>query len=181
MRIKTTFDAMPNWCDTAYVVTGDKAQLDSLYNTMRELESTPSTDSSLNSFGVTWLSNLRRDGETVRFATVSAWQEPIEVQQFLESVYPDLKFYFSAEEPDMGHYTTNDERGIYFPERYHVYIEDQMIHEYFQDFESLADYISEVTGVSTLFSLDDCEHALREYCDANGDLSYDLDEFRIVK
>ena len=82
---------MANYCNTSYVVEGNKDELDCLYQTMERLQNMeqPLVE---NGFGTTWLGcliaelggniedyyckgdwgGLERQGDTVRFATESA-------------------------------------------------------------------------------------------------------------
>ena len=63
--------------------------------------------------------NLNIIDDTMCFDTESAWVEPYEVVDFLKEKFPSLEFYYSAGEPGMRYYVTNDSSGAYYPERYY--------------------------------------------------------------
>lgn len=129
---------MPNWCYTTYTVVGEEKEVEALFGLMEKLEhmKEPLVP---NGFGPNWLGclvnslggdlekvrcrgrwmNLNIIGDTMCFDTVSAWAEPYEVVDFLKEKFPSLEFYYSAEEPGMRHYVTNDSTGVYFPEIYY--------------------------------------------------------------
>lgn len=131
---------MPNWCNSSYVVTGDKTEVCDLYDKMRSLEERKESLMK-NGFGKMWFGNLVTllggdlnaiycrgewfgldkdcDDRALRFGVMSAWAEPYEVMEFLKGIYPNLEFYFQAEESGLGYYVTNDAGGEYFPERYY--------------------------------------------------------------
>ena len=131
---------MPNWCSTSYIVTGDENEVRDLYEKMRSLEEaekpleknkffTPSLGDLVRLLGGDrskiycrgeW-SDLEKDCDdgALRFNTLSAWNEPHQVMAFLKTKYPNLEFYFQAEEPGMGYFVTNDADGEYFPARYY--------------------------------------------------------------
>ena len=161
---------MPNWCFTSYVVTGDEKEVCDLYEKMRSLEE---REESLveNGFGKTWLGNLVTllggdwntiycrgdwsdltkddDNGALRFDTETAWCDADETIAFLQEKYPNLEFYFIAEEPGMGYYATNDTAGEYFPQRYTVLpydsgeeyqYEEGEEQEFFKEIENITGY-----------------------------------------
>jgi hypothetical protein len=136
---------MPNWCFTSLVVRGDENEVRDLYEKMKSLEDREETLVP-NGFGKTWLGNLvtilggdwnevRCRGDwsnlalsdyecVLRFDTESAWIYPKELIDFLLEKYPGVDIYFSAEEPSMAIYLTNDVDGLYFADRYVLSQED---------------------------------------------------------
>ena len=162
---------MANYCDTSYVVEGNKEELDNLYNTMYKLQNMekPLVE---NGFGTTWLgcliaelggrfedyyckgewACLERQEDTIRFSTESAWQPPFDTIGLLQEKFPSLSFYFIAEEPGCEVFLKNDKVGKYFPENYLLFLvlPDNREGEGVR-FQSKADayqYISEKTGQS---------------------------------
>lgn len=53
------------------------------------------------------------------------------------------RVYFFSEEPGCGIYATNDEEGVYFPNRYIVYIDDMDGDAYFETEKDALDYINQ--------------------------------------
>ena len=121
---------MPNWCSTAYVIDGDAKEVKQLYELMKGLEErkTPSVE---NGFGTTWLgclvdalgkdwndvrcrgswNGLEMDGDVLKFSTETAWAPCSETFDLVREAFPNLRYYFQAEEPGMEVYETNDEFG----------------------------------------------------------------------
>ena len=132
---------MANYCDTSYVVEGNKEELDNLYNIMYKLQNMekPLVE---NGFGTTWLgclivelgghfedyyckgewACLERQEDTIRFSTESAWQPPFDTIGLLQEKFPSLSFYFIAEEPGCEVFLKNDKEGKYFPENYLLFL-----------------------------------------------------------
>nr|ABP57353.1 hypothetical protein bst098 [Bacteroides uniformis] len=121
---------MPNWCSTAYVIDGDAKEVKQLYELMKGLEErkTPSVE---NGFGTTWLgclvdalgkdwndvrcrgswNGLEMDGDVLKFSTETAWAPCSETFDLVREAFPNLRYYFQAEETGMEVYETNDEFG----------------------------------------------------------------------
>ena len=162
---------MANYCDTSYVVEGNKEELDNLYNIMYKLQNMekPLVE---NGFGTTWLgclivelgghfedyyckgewACLERQEDTIRFSTESAWQPPFDTISLLQEKFPSLSFFFIAEEPGCEVFLKNDKVGKCFPENYLLFLvlPDNREGEGVR-FQSKADayqYISEKTGQS---------------------------------
>ena len=180
---------MPNWCFSSYVATGDAKEVCDLYEKMRSLEE---REESLveNGFGKTWLGNLvtllggdwntiycrgdwtslekDSDDSAVRFDTETAWSDPNEVIDFLQEKYPNLEFYFIAEEPGMNYYATNDTAGEFFPYRYSVIPYDSGEEYQYEEGEEreFFDEIANITG-QQINSLEEVEEAVREYNEAH--------------
>ena len=182
---------MPNWCFTSYVVTGDEKEVCDLYEKMRSLEE---RDESLveNGFGKTWLGNLVTllggdwntiycrgdwsdltkddDNGALRFDTETAWCDADETIAFLQEKYPNLEFYFIAEEPGMGYYATNDTAGEYFPQRYTILPYDSGEEYQYEEGEEQAffDEITNLTGCKAN-SFEEVETAVHEYNEQHED------------
>lgn len=174
--------SMPNWCNTSYVVTGDKNEVRDLYEKMRSLEEREKPLVK-NGFGVTWLGNLVTllgrsweevscrgewsgltvdiDNNELRFHTMTAWAELWQLRHFLQEKYPSLTFYFRTEEPGMCIFQTNDKEGTYFPERYKVEHWDEE-GEYCMDVEAVFDMVSDITG-TTVQNLEEMNKAIDTY------------------
>ena len=182
---------MPNWCFTSYVVTGEEKEVCDLYEKMRSLEE---REESLveNGFGKTWLGNLVTllggdwntiycrgdwsdltkddDNGALRFDTETAWCDADETIAFLQEKYPNLEFYFIAEEPGMGYYATNDTAGEYFPQRYTVLPYDSGEEYQYEEGEEQAffDEITNLTGCK-VNSFEEVEKAVHEYNEQHED------------
>jgi len=189
---------MPNWCFTSVVVDGNKKDVRSLYSIMSKLESRkkPLVD---NGFGNTWLgclvtklggdwekiycrgswSNLYYKGETLHFDTETAWGPMTEVFDFIKTVYPSLKIYYSSEEPGCEVFVTNDIDGIHFPNRYYLDSYDDPL--YFETIEEAADYVSGIVGRKVEPMVDDITEALDDYMEEHEDedVFYSFHEFLV--
>lgn len=191
---------MPNWCDTSYIVTGEKEEVCDLYEKMKSLEE---RDESLveNGIGKTWLGNLvvllggdweqircrgwwgnlckDCDDGALRFNVESAWAELWEVRQFLQDKYPSLDIYYQSEEPGMGIYVTNDRDGEYFPERIkveHWGNED----EYFEVWEDVYEHVAGITH-TCISSVEELHTAIKAYNNEHPENCIYVNEFQIVK
>ena len=114
---------MANICTTNYVIEGEKKELNTLYQKMKELqgqnlgqlvESTGKNPDEVMCRGE-W-SNLERQGDTLHVTFETAWTPCYEVTDLLKATYPSLRIFYKAEEPDNGVYLKNDAEGKYFPE-----------------------------------------------------------------
>lgn len=130
---------MPNWCFTTYRILGPKEDRDKLYNAIKYLDDLdePKVESD---FGNLWLGCLvdyyggnpndvycrgeitdyENEEDCLRITTETAWRELYETRHFLEGVFPGLKFFYLAEEPNMGEYYTNDKERKVFPCQYYL-------------------------------------------------------------
>ena len=61
------------------------------------------------------IDELKEDG-TLRFSTEHAWSRPSEVEDVIQSVYPELSIFFMEEELGMEIFQTNDMYGEFFME-----------------------------------------------------------------
>lgn len=151
-----------------------------------------------NGFGSTWLGNLvlkldgdwakircrgywedlRAEEDCIRFYTETAWCECSDLRHMLEEKF-EVDVFFISEECGMGIYEKNDPDGSYFPENYHIWIEDKD-DEYFEDITELCDYVQEYLGTDQeLNTLKDCNDALEEHSEETG-VCFSLAECEIV-
>jgi hypothetical protein len=114
---------MANICTTNYVIEGKKEELDALYQKMKELQG-QDLGQLVEALGKNpdeimcrgdW-SDLERQGDTLRMIFETAWTPCYEVTNLLKAVYPSLRIFYKAEEPDNKVYLKNDAEGKYFPE-----------------------------------------------------------------
>jgi hypothetical protein len=163
-----SFQRMPNWCSTAYVIDGDAKEVKQLYELMKGLEErkTPSVE---NGFGTTWLgclvdalgkdwndvrcrgswNGLEMDGDVLKFSTETAWAPCSETFDLVREAFPNLRYYFQAEEPGMEVYETNDEFGTYFSDRFFLDAcspEEEYLSEYFETQEDAFAWLEEKCG-----------------------------------
>ena len=186
---------MPNWCFTQYVAEGPKEQLRRLHETMVTIAAMPNPGLIENDFGSAWLGNLvmalgvnpreeshfrcrgeysvydfdDKSSDTLLFDTTTAWCEADDTRRLIEKVFPSVHLYFISEEFGCGYWETNDVQGKYFRDRYYLSTEDDddIDEHYFETLEELADAIKELTGLSDLFSFEECEQALENYRDSD--------------
>lgn len=190
---------MPNWCTTSYTAIGDKKELQELHDKMQELAGYE-TALVPNDFGPTWLGCLVTalggdwkeiycrgyywepdlEDDRLRFMTETAWGEPTETIAFLEEKFPNIRFFFLAEEPGMEYFVTNDSEGVAYDERYYINgpgCADATYYTQDEEAEFLAE-VSQCVGVEVK-SPEDAVAAAWEY---NKDKDWeDMIEVRIYK
>ena len=114
---------MANICTTNYVIEGEKKELDTLYQTMKEqqennlgclVKALGKNPEEVECRGV-W-TDLERQGDILRVTFETAWTPCYEVTDLLKATYPSLRIFYKAEEPGNGVYLKNDVEGKYFPE-----------------------------------------------------------------
>ena len=122
---------MANICITNYVIEGEKKELDAVYETMKKLQDSGASVEYATGLGLLvealgkapdevmcrggW-TELEREGGILRMTFETAWTPCYEVTNLLKAVYPSLRIFYKAEEPDNKVYQKNDTEGIYFPE-----------------------------------------------------------------
>jgi len=122
---------MANICITNYVIEGEKKELDALYETMKKLQDSGASVEYATGLGLLvealdkdpnevmcrggW-TTLEREGDILRMTFETAWTPCYEVTDLLKAIYPSLRIFYKAEEPDAGIYLKNDAEGKYFPE-----------------------------------------------------------------
>ena len=179
---------MPNWAYTIYIVRGDGEEVARLHQVIKELDDR--AESLLpNGFGKLWMGNLVHvlggDWEKVycrgeildydmtadgvlRFDVESAWSELDEVRALILSRFPKLDIRFQSEEPDMDYFTTNDDSGTTFSDRWLLDWEDEAsnlyVREYFPDLPAVAAFLKEQNIISD--AIDPTESSLKTALDA---------------
>lgn len=185
---------MPHWCYTSYTVMGDPKELDDLYNLMKELEERKEplvkTD-----FSNTWLGNLvtalggdynkihcrgswdavERHKDRVCFSTETAWSEMSETFDFVRSKFPNLKFYFCAEEDGCQYYVTNDVEGMVYDWRYcfapHTDEDDDEYYYTENELDRFLAAVSKLVGYQVR-TPKEAENAVCDYNDSHEDGNY---------
>lgn len=179
---------MPNWAYTIYIVRGDEEEVARLHQVIKDLDNR--AESLLpNGFGKLWVGNLVHvlggDWEKVycrgkildydmmadgvlRFDVESAWGELDEVRALILSRFPKMDIRFQSEEPGMDYFSTNDDSGTTFSDRWALDWEDETrnlyVHEYFPDLPSVAAFLRELNIISN--AIDPTESSLRSALDA---------------
>jgi hypothetical protein len=114
---------MANICTTNYVIEGEKKELDTLYQTMKEqqennlgclVKALGKNPKEVECRGV-W-TDLECVENTLRVTFETAWTPCYEVTQLMKTIFPSLRIYYKAEEPGCEVYLKNDAEGKYFPE-----------------------------------------------------------------
>ena len=122
---------MANICITNYVIEGEKKELDAVYETMKKLQDSGASVEYATGLGLLvealgkapdevmcrggW-TELERKDDTLRITFETAWTPCYEVTDLMKAIYPSLRIFYKAEEPDAGIYLKNDAEGKYFPE-----------------------------------------------------------------
>ena len=179
---------MPNWAYTIYIVRGDVKEVARLHQKITELDNL--AESLLpNDFGKLWMGNLvhvlggdwekvycrgkildydmTEDG-VLRFDVESAWGELDEVRALILSRFPKLDIRFQSEEPDMDYFSTNDDSGTTFSDRWVLDWEDAArdfyVREYFPDLPAVVAFLKEQGIISD--AIVPTESTLRSVLDA---------------
>ena len=179
---------MPNWAYTIYIVRGDGEEVTRRHQLIKDLDNR--AESLLpNDFGKLWMGNLvhvlggdwekvycrgkildydmTEDG-VLRFDVESAWGELDEVRALILSRFPKLDIRFQSEEPDMDYFSTNDDSGTTFSDRWVLDWEDEArnlyVREYFPDLTAVATFLKEQNIISE--AVNSTETELRSVLDA---------------
>ena len=115
---------MANICTTNYVIEGKKEELDALYQKMKELQS-QDLGQLVKALGKNpeemecrgELTELVREGDTLRMTFETAWTPCYEVTNLLKTACPSIRIFYKAEEPGNEVYLKNDAEGKYVPEK----------------------------------------------------------------
>ena len=115
---------MANICITNYVIEGKKEELDALYQKMKELQG-QNLGQLVKALGKNpeemecrgELTELVREGDTLRMTFETAWTPCYEVTNLLKTACPSIRIFYKAEEPGNEVYLKNDAEGKYFPEK----------------------------------------------------------------
>jgi len=156
---------MPNWCYTTYKCVGDKKELKEFLKILKN-NSNRKTSRVKNGFGTMWLGciidnfgfnweNYKCRGEILDFDydrgsnmliinQSTAWCEQEGFRQAITQKFPNVKVYYSEEEPGCEVYGTNSFE--FFPEKYLVesYINNNDDVRYLESLDSLHSYISDI-------------------------------------
>lgn len=189
---------MPNWCDTTYKIVGPENDLHDLLTILEQMESRKKTVVE-NGFGIMWLGELvnglgfdwdkyRCRGEITGYeldeGVLSIWQETAWCEQegvrhAIEEKYPNLKVYYSAEEPGCEVYCTNDMKGDFFPDNY--FLDAYNDPQYFETIGEAAKYVESLVGHEVEASVSSIQHALDDYAEIrqenDEDVFYSFHEF----
>jgi hypothetical protein len=190
---------MPNWCDTTYKCVGDPKEVRSLYKIIKanDRRKNPRVK---NGFGKLWLGciinalgddweKLRCRGEITDYQlddnvlTIyqnTAWCEQEGFRECIEKKYPSIKVYYQEQEPGCDVFYTNDNSGIYFPDRYFLDSYDDWY--YWQTIEDAAKHISGIVGHEVNPTVKAIDDALEDYQQEHEDedLFYSFHEFEVV-
>lgn len=190
---------MPNWSQSCYIADGDKQQIKRLHGIMLELEDMKSPGLHDNDFGAMWLGNLviKLGGDWEKIYcrgywnylelkddhliidVEAVWSEPDQFRHFIESKFPGIKLYYQCIEEGQGIFTTNDSSGVYFPDRYYFWVEDEDT-EYYESLESLTNAVENITGSKHLTTLSSCKKALESFSRKHHHCCYTLEEFTVI-
>ena len=105
---------MANICTTNYVIEGEKKELDTLYQTMKEQQENNlgclvkvlgKNPEEVECRGV-W-TDLERQGDNLRVTFETAWTPCYEVTTLLKEIYSSLRIFYKAEEPGCEVYLKN--------------------------------------------------------------------------
>ena len=193
---------MPNWCSTAYAIEGNANEIQDLYKLMKKLEDmeVPSVP---NGFGTSWLgclvdalgadwqsvrcrgswSCLELEEDVLKFSTETAWCPCNEVLDLVREKFPSLRYYYMTEEPGMEIYETNDDAGIYFPDRYYLDVctpEEEYYNEYFTELQDVFRWLEDEFG-HPVKSVDDIEALDSQWREKNDGSFCIFHEFNVVE
>jgi hypothetical protein len=100
-------------------------------------------------------SNYNKDDTALLLFTEDKWRR-CDFGRILKNNFPNINVYYQCDMDDEGDYTTNDEEGKYFPERY-IVDGDYDGMEYFNTKDEMLEYIKEVYGETDESKFDDHE------------------------
>lgn len=170
---------MANICGTYYIVTGDETELRYLYLKMLSLET---KDPEYNDFGDLVKNSCyslakilgknnpnfscrgewedlkltkENDAFLLSFYIESAWSELSEWRRFVNSKYPNLSFFFTAEEYGSDIFETNDTEHKYFVEKYRLYIDGDNEYFKFNEQDEIVNRVNEYTDLNVK-TFDEC-------------------------
>ena len=186
---------MPNWCSTNYAIKCENEELlKKICGAINKCALTPRVDLMSDPY---WVGNVFKelglelkgdrsfwqdakieDG-VLKFFEYSAWSRGCGVVMLQEHYLSDndddfLEVYFVSLELGMGVYETNDESGLFFPERY-LWSGPQG-EESFDSFEELKEEVQHVLRVDTDFkNVDEIRKALAEEEEFEDDSIYEIE------
>ena len=190
---------MANQSDVVYKCIGDPKEVRSLYKIINANDKRK-TSRVKNGFGTLWIGNiidalgedwekLRCRGEIIGYhiennlLTIyqsTAWCEQEGFRECIEKKFPSIKVYYREEEPGCDVYYTNDADRNYFPERYLLNNNDELL--YFNTIEEAAEYVSGIVNQKVEANMTAIEKALDEYEEENKDedVYFSFHEFQVV-
>ena len=125
---------------------------------------------------------LEMDGDVLKFSTETAWAPCSETFDLVREAFPNLRYYFQAEEPGMEVYETNDEFGTYFSDRFFLDAcspEEEYLSEYFETQEDAFAWLEEKCG-EPIKSAEDVKALDERWQSKSEDAFCYLHEFQIV-
>ena len=191
---------MANCCFAAFVIEGDKKEMDELHSIMKSLNEMDEPRIK-NGYGTTWLgclldaigvdwrkaycrgryTDLEYNGN-ISFNVESDWEPCTDVFDEILKKYPSLSYYYDADIEGEG-YETNDKNGKYFTDRIvldgcYPYNDDYFT-ESFQNIEDAMKYMNETYGTNIKDSAD-FETLDREWRIRNEESYLNVYEYRIT-
>ena len=125
--------------------------------------------------------------------TETAWGPCDELWEAIVAQYANVSYVYLSEEPGMGYFVNSDKEGRFLSERYlfEIYGDAPIpegwypyqdkpksfeIREYFESFEGLADYCSQITG-KVFSTLEELQDYLSDIFSAEDNISVCIHEF----
>jgi hypothetical protein len=186
---------MPNWCNTEYILRGEKKGLEAcaqvinkfvkgnnpqeerkygIYQLIdREIGGSLNNQNERNDFQQAEIETGSDGAEYLQTWTTTAWKPAHELIEKLCQKF-NLSYLYFAEEPGAEIYETNDKAGFYFPDRYIV---EQCGEEtcYYQTEQEALDNISNRTG-SICMDWENTQKVIRNYS-----LEYEDETITLIK
>lgn len=147
---------------TAYAIEGNKRTLNRIKNAIEHHETRENSSEQwegnvLDALGIKFSNDRYMRGfiyespslenGVLRFNAEEAWGRT-DFADMLTKKFPSLTVYWTAEEPGMEIYATNDADGRYFPERYYVdtCVNGAYESNYFTDEQSVYEWLTEIAN-----------------------------------
>ena len=171
---------MANTCFTVYKCVGKREQLDELAEALHKIIDLGMSVVE-NKWGKTWLGWLvsalygnadaytlrgkicdyNYDGEVLTITQETEWEEQRGLRIFLKERFPKIDIYYKDEEPGTEVFVTNDAEGRFFPFRYLLEANDDML--YFHSLEEAAKAVTEIVGHKVAAEEEKIDDALDDY------------------
>lgn len=196
---------MPNWCCSNITFYGDKKEVKDLYDKINLATSDDYKNGIESDFGIYWLGNVvtifNQDynklpcrgmvediGEYVEDAyenidafnieTTTPWTFNDEMwDSIIQNNYQNVNYVYVAEEPNLEYYMNTDKNGLFYKEKYRIYI-------FSDDIESVKKYIS-VSSLSKMnacvFEDNDNEFYFSDLYFDDGEILYAFNNFFITE
>lgn len=190
---------MANICETTYKVVGSRQAIKALYDKLHKMESADNPQHK-SDWGNMWLGELVErlgyswqkhccrgeityfeliDNEELLICQNTAWGEQNGVRECIERRYPTIKVYYQDIEPGCENFTTNDDTGQFFPEKFYFDDEKNGI-QYFEDIDEACQYISPLVG-KELHTQEDIESAVKQWQEEHDDSYMYFSEFQYAE